>query len=217
MRIYRFAFVFAGIVLAAGCNTPRQYVFTHVSQTLPADLPSRIVIVPFDGLNCEEDARALVTQSIANEMQVIMRSEIIIASPDDDRLAGEAALQRRGRVDLEALIEARKRYNADAFVFGAITQYKAYDPPVLGLYLRMLSANTGEAIWAAEAVFDAHDQAVRQMVKESFKQSGLQDRLAGSELVFMSPRLFSRFVAKRILEPLRERVAAEPGSPRANP
>jgi len=217
MRIHRFAFVFAVIVLAAGCNTPRQYVFTHVSDALPADMPLRIVIVPFDGVNCEEATRAIVTQSIASEMQVVMRSEIIIASPEDDRLAGEAALQRRGRVDLEALIQARKRYNADAFVFGAITQYKAYDPPVLGLYLRMLSADTGEAIWAAEGVFDAHDQAVRKMVVEYFKQSGLQDRLAGPELMFMSPRLYSRFVATRILRPLGERVAVQPEHPRANP
>ena len=217
MRICRFAFVFAVMALAAGCNTPRQYVFTHVSSTLPSELPSRIVIVTFDGANCEEDAKALVTESIAHEMQVIMRSEIIIASPEDDRLAGEAALQRRGRIDLEALIEARKRYNADAFVFGAITQYKAYDPPVLGLYLRMLSADTGEAIWAAEAVFDAHDQTVRKMVEEYFKQSGLQDRLAGPELMFMSPRHYSRFVATRILKPLGDEVAAQPVHPRVNP
>jgi hypothetical protein len=107
-------------------------------------------------------------------------------------------------VDVESLIVAQKAYLADAFLFGTVTQYKPYDPPVLGLKLRLLSARTGDVIWAAEALFNANERDVRAMAEGYFANSGLKDRLYGPELIFMSPRLYADFVAAQVMRPLRE-------------
>ncbi|HXQ46898.1 MAG TPA: hypothetical protein VN806_09795, partial [Caulobacteraceae bacterium] len=124
----------------------------------------------------------------------------------DERLAAESALWQRGRVDVGSLIVAQKAYLADAFLFGTVTQYKPYDPPVLGLKLRMLSARTGDVIWAADALFNAHENDVRILAEHHFQTSGLKGRLYGPELVLMSPKLFADFVAAQVVRPLGEQL-----------
>lgn len=116
---------------------------------------------------------------------------------------------RRGRVDLDALIETQRRYNADAFLFGAITRYKQYDPPIIGLKLGLLSASSGEALWAAEAVFDAHNPYTRANAQEYFRYSGMKNVLYGEDLVLMSPRLFARFAAVELVKPLATHIYGE--------
>lgn len=200
--------VFLGITV--GCATSgRQRVATYISPTLGANMPARIVVVPFDGRSCTADARNLVTESVALELQSVLLCDIVPAPTSDERLMAEIGLWKRGRIDVDALVTARKTYSADAFLFGTLTQYKEYDPPLIGLKLRMLDARTGDMMWAAEAVFDGRDKDVRRRAVASFKKSGLKKTLYGPPLVFMSPRLFSRFVAQEVVRPLGER-AAEP-------
>jgi len=209
VRDYKCCVAAALMGLALGCGAPRrQQVATYMAPMLAEAMPSRIVVVPFDGPSCSADAKAMVTESVAQAIQSVLLGEIIMAPMEDHRLAAEGALHGRGRIDLNTLIDARKRYNADAFLFGAVTQYKAYDPPIVGLNLRMLSARTGEVMWAVEAVFDAHRQEVRRKVEIYFRNSGLRKRLGGPELIFISPRLFSRFVAAEVVRPLREGIPA---------
>ena len=68
----------------------------------------------------------------------------------------------------------------------------------------MLSARTGDVIWAADALFNAHENDVRVLAEYYFRNSGLKDRLYGPELQLMSPKLFSDFVAAQVVRPLGE-------------
>ncbi len=207
MRTFRIGLACVLIGFAAGCVAPqKQYVATYTSPKLLTELPGRIVVIPFDGPMRTSGERDMITESVALEVQAIPGCAVIIASPDDERLMGENAMGKRGRVDIAVLIAARKRYRADAFLFGTVTHYKPYDPPVLGLNLRILSASTGEVLWAAEGLFDAHDQAVRKQAENYFTKSGLQKTLYGPDLIFMSPRLFSKFAAGKIISPLQQQI-----------
>ena len=201
----------AVLTLVAGCaGAPqRQRVASFTAPDLATRMPARILVAPFDAPLCSSDTRSLITAAFAHEMQSALLSQIILAPEEDHRLTAEGACARRGRVNLETLIAAQKQYAADAFLFGSVTQYKAYDPAVIGLDVRLLSAEDGDVLWAAEAVFDARDRDVRRRVEEHFRSSGLSERLGGAELVFMSPQLFSRFVAAEILRPLSKTLPPE--------
>ena len=203
----------AVFALAAGCAAPPpQRMATYMSPTLPDELPARVVVVPFSAPACTADDGPMVTQSMALAIQSTLLCDVVPARAEDERLAAESALWQRGKVDVESLVVARKNYMADAFLFGTITQYKPYDPPILGLKLRMLSARTGDVLWAAEALFDAHDQTTRSKARDYFKDSGLRGRLYGPDLMFMSPKLYAGFVASEIARPLGERIQRERAS-----
>ncbi len=148
----------------------------------------------------------MATAAVAMAIQGTLCCDTLLPADGDERLAAESVLWQRGRVDVESLIVAQKAYLADAFLFGAVTQYKPYDPPVLGLKLRMLSARTGNVIWAADALFDAHQSDVRALAERYFHNSGLKDRLYGPDLLLMSPKLFADFVAAQIVRPLAEQL-----------
>lgn len=196
-----------GVLMLVGCAAPApQRVSTYTSPILLQALPARIVVVPFSAPPCSDEASALVTEAFALEIQRILHSDVVTASSDDSRLKAETAMWERGRIDTDALIAARKCYLADAFLFGAVTQYKPYDPPVVSVRLRLLSAKTGEVIWAAGGLFDARDADVRWLGEKFFNSSGLRDTLYGSDLVFMSPKLYATFVATQVLAPLDDKV-----------
>jgi hypothetical protein len=142
-------------------------------------------------------------------MQGALCCDLLSPAPGDERLAAESALSQRGRVDVQSLIAAQKAYLADAFLFGSVTQYKPYDPPVLGVKLRLLSARTGDLIWAADALFDSHEADVRSLAGRYYENSGLKDRLYGPELVLMSPALYAGFVASEMVRPLAGQLQRE--------
>lgn len=190
----------------SGCAAPKPRVCTYVSELQPGELPNRIVVVPFSSTNAREEASPLVTEAFALEIQRILCKDVIIAPADDARLLAESEMTQRGRVDIESLIESRKKYLADAFLFGTVTQYKPYDPPILGVNLCLMSATTGEVTWAAGGLFDAKDADVRQLGESYYNNSSLRKDLYGPEMLFMSPRLYAGFVAERVLAPLDDLV-----------
>jgi len=198
--------------LFTGCAAPSpsrvtiQRVATYISPAMAENPPGRIVVVPFASPVCEPEAGRMATASLAMAIQGTLCCDTVLPAEGDERLAAESALWQRGRVDVESLIVAQKAYLADAFLFGTVTQYKPYDPPVLGLKLRMLSARTGDVIWAADALFNAHENDVRVLAEYYFRNSGLKDRLYGPELQLMSPKLFSDFVAAQVVRPLGEQL-----------
>jgi hypothetical protein len=148
----------------------------------------------------------MATSALAMAIQGTLCCDTLLPAAGDERLAAESILWQSGRVDVESLIVAQKAYLADAFLFGTVTQYKPYDPPVLGLKLRMLSARTGDVIWAAEALFNAHEQDVRALAERYFQNSGMKDCLYGPELVLVSPKLYTDFVAAQVVRPLGEQL-----------
>jgi hypothetical protein len=173
---------------------------------LAGNTPGRIIVVPFAAPACSPEASRMATAAVAMAIQSTLCCDTLLPAEGDERLAAESALWQRGRVDVESLIVAQKAYLADAFLFGTVTQYKPYDPPVLGLKLRMLSARTGDVIWAADALFNAQENDVRLLAERHFQDSGLKDRLYGPDLLLMSPKLFAEFVAAQIVRPLGEQL-----------
>ena len=198
--------------LCSGCAAPSpprgtmQLVAAYISPAMAENPPGRIVVVPFASPVYAPEAGRMATASLAMAIQGTLCCDTVLPAERDERLAAESALWQRGRVDVESLIVAQKAYLADAFLFGTVTQYKPYDPPVLGLKLRMLSARTGDVIWAADALFNAHESGVRALAERYFQTSGLKDRLYGPELVLMSPKLFADFVAAQVVRPLGEQL-----------
>ncbi len=191
-----------GVLLLAGCassRVARHNISVYHSEDLAQAKLRRIVIVPFVADLCTSEESAKIVEALSLELQKVKGYEVVLAAAGDRRLGVEGAVWRRGRVDANALIEARERYRADAFLFGAITHYKAYDPPLLGIKIRLLSATCGDVVWSADGLFDAADNSVRADALRYFKRSGMKRSLYGPELILMSPRLFGKYVVNRIV------------------
>jgi hypothetical protein len=193
----------AALLGFAGCSAPQARVHTYSTRSVIVDPPARVVVVPFAVGGPHREAGPIVTQAVALAMQGALSNDVFTASLKDERIAAESALWQRGRIDMSTLVAAQKDYLADAFLFGAVTEYRPYDPPLIGLKLRMISARTGGVLWAAEAAFDARDSEIRDLGVAYFKDSGLRDKLYGPDLLFVSPKQYATFVAQEMLQPLK--------------
>ena len=186
---------------AAGCRTvggpkPKVYRNPNVGNL------RRVVVVPFGVAESSRKASPIVTSAFTLQLQEKCPFQVILAPANDDRLAEQSEMWRNGRIDVDKLIEARSEYRADAFVFGLVTHYKPYDPPVLGLRIAMLSGNSGAVLWESEAVFDAGDKVLHDYFECRFEAGSQRDSLYGPKLVFVSPRVFAEYSAVEMVRTL---------------
>ena len=61
----------------------------------------------------------------------------------------------RGQFDELELLRVAREYDAQAILFGKVTQYYPYTPPKIGLSLIMISPAEGVAIASADGLWDA--------------------------------------------------------------
>jgi hypothetical protein len=163
-------------------------------------------------------------ESLAARMQCAGRFEVVLASPDT-HLACRDAVRLNGRFDEAELVELADEHNADAVLFGAITQYQPYAPPRVGLSLRLVSPATGALIASVDGLWDARDRSVADQARwyTALVLNNGQS-LTGCDLALESPALFRRFACHQAVDALVSPVqtpatSAPPGqfAPAAQP
>jgi hypothetical protein len=145
---------------ALGCDGAKGQ--PKVSQLKPAPATQVVVVAPVLNLSGSSDFDPLkVTDAVASELVSFAG---ISAVPVNLTLA---ALARQGKNRVESPAEAAelaRAFGAQATLVTAVTEYRPYDPPVIGLIMQWYTASGG-APAAAEAGSTA-DPAAGQQASE---------------------------------------------------
>ena len=196
----------AGLLLAGCAQTPylcQDRVKHFQAPDLDARAIRRVVVVPFDHAGHDQQAVHTVTQAFAQKLQELARFEVIYQPDATAAVDEEAKLWEKGQINLAVLSKAAAAFQADAFVFGTITRYQPFDPPVLGLKVCMATASDGEVVWQADGVFDAKTAEVADAVKHYFKKRYKRDRhFYGWEMMLVSMPRYSEFVCEVVVASL---------------
>ena len=187
-----------------GCAQPKPSPIRLYGSPPPEIDAQRIVVAPFLYGHRDERVSREITEAFIIELQKLGRFEIISPYTVAGQAAAEGELWRDGVVDLPTMVKLRRRLKAEAFVFGTITHYKPYRPPILGVKVSMVSARTGAVVWAAEAVFDASNVATEEHVKAYYDgTSDVEGEHLGWKVVLLSMRRYAHFVSHQLLSQLR--------------
>ena len=220
----RFVFLFSAAMISsllAGCSTvatPRdlvrgkgyqpQNVFTE-GTALPKNV-RRVVVLP---LVCDESDCTLTAGR--EELEPILVRELIktkkfeVVSSDPDFLrnrtsrtawAGEESLPP------EFFTLLRDHCACDAVLFSRLTVFRAYPPLAIGWRVRLIDAQTGHTLWAADEVFDGGEPSVgngarRHQLTEERDPAGAPDEW----FIQNSPAKFGQYAAARLLATLPPR------------
>lgn len=198
--------------IALGCFPPTDrrpritseppWVSTYRAPALYATGRQRVLVLPFRHL--DQEAADCVTESFALELEKTQALEVV--SPDDPeaKRLEQIKVWENGGLEVAALTTLRRQFKVDAVALGHVTQYRPYDPPVLGLRVQVVSTRTGAVLWGAEGCFDARDSGVRAML-ERFYEHRLDDadRNYGWKLLLASPRHYAQFVAHQLVATLK--------------
>lgn len=155
----------------------------------------RVGVMPFQGAGVE----ALR----GHDLQLAFHAEFSRTTPFELVLLDEGDLEevrgsephRLGWYTPATIVEASRRYNLDAILFGTIVREQLFPPQELSAQVDLVAVETGLVIWSASIHVDASDPLVRQGLEAYF---GGSDGAEPWQLSLVSPSRFARFAAFQI-------------------
>ncbi|MBI2470985.1 MAG: hypothetical protein HYV59_07035 [Planctomycetes bacterium] len=163
----------------------------------------RVLLLPFEYNIDREAVIDEVTEAFSVELRKIGSFEVVVPTGNKTTLLSEHEIWIKGSVNINTLVTLKKKYDADAIIFGNITNYRPYEPMLLGVKVGMISTDTGSVVWSADGVFDSNENEVAELVKQYFESTHQKSALYGWKLILLSMRRYSQFVANQITETLQ--------------
>ena len=175
----------------------------HKSEEYNNTSVQRVLLLPLTIESRRDKVVDDVTDAFFIELQRSAKFDIVKAREFQDVLSQQKDVWTRGMIRAETVVEAKKRYKVDAIIFGTITQYQPYEPPVLGIKIGMFSARTGNIMWRADAIFDSSQASVIKLLKSYHKkQYQRKQSLYDWNLILLSMKRYAQFVAYHMIATL---------------
>ncbi len=163
----------------------------------------RVLLLPLTIESKRDKITDEVTEAFSIELQRSAKFSIVEATEFQDILSQQKDIWNRGLIRAETIVEAKKRYKVDAIIFGKITQYQPYEPPILGIKIGMFSAKSGNIMWSADAIFDSSQASVIKLLKSYHKKEYKRKQsLYDWNLIMLSMKRYSQFVAYHMIATL---------------
>jgi hypothetical protein len=163
----------------------------------------RVLLLPFTVESQRDKVIDEVTDAFYIELQKSAKFEIIIPQGFQDILSEQNDIWNRGLIRSETIVEAKRRYKVDAIMFGTITHYQPYEPPVLGIKIGMFSAISGNIMWSSDAIFDSSEASVIKLVKTYYKEHYKRKQsLYDWKIIKLSTKRYAQFVAHYMVNSL---------------
>ncbi|MDA7494602.1 hypothetical protein N8467_00890 [bacterium] len=192
----------AAATILSSCQLSRSSRPKSINSYLaePTDLANvrRIMVLPFHaeaGITLDTNK---IRDAFVSELQKLRRFEVVPLSDgarENDILNASLA---RGRISTEAMVKLCNRYALDGLFVGAVTAWRPYSPPHLGLRTQLISVHSGASIWAVDTIFDSADRTTISDLQHYVTRTQRDDgNLHGWEMTLLSPAKFTNFVAHR--------------------
>ncbi|MBS1258677.1 MAG: hypothetical protein MAG551_01739 [Candidatus Scalindua arabica] len=163
----------------------------------------RVLLLPLTTESKRDKITDEVTEAFSIELQRSAKFSIVEAVEFQDILSQQKDIWNRGLIRAETIVEAKKRYKVEAIIFGQITQYQPYEPPILGIKIGMFSTKSGNIMWSADAIFDSSQASVIKLLKSYHKkQYQRKQSLYDWNLILLSMKRYSQFAAHYIIATL---------------
>lgn len=162
----------------------------------------RVVLMPLANQTAYPKIADEMQTNLAAELQRAGRFDIVVATREDPGASARDVFAR-GQFDEIELLRVAREYQAQAVLFGQVTQYHPYNPPRVGLSLLMVHPAEGIAIASAEGLWDAREVGTASQAKQLYGQSlSWPQSVLGTDRVLESPDVFQRFVSQQVASSL---------------
>lgn len=173
----------------------------------------RVLVMPFGNRSSYPQVPEQIRTALAAELQQAGRFEIVVAPLDVEATSSKEVLST-GRFDELEALRISRRYQAQAILYGVVTQYHPYSPPRIGVSLLMVSPAEAVVVASVDGLFDSREQSTVDAAADYYDRTqSFPLSLLGSDRVTESPDVFRRFVSHEIAKSLASLAApsAPPG------
>ena len=158
----------------------------------------RVVLMPLANQTAYPKVAEEMQTNLAAELQRAGRFDIVVATKED-AVAKARDIFSQGQFDEVELLRVAREYQAQAVLFGQVTQYHPYNPPRVGLSLLMIHPAEGIAVATSDGLWDAREIGTANQAKQLYGKSlSWPQSMIGVDRVLESPDVFQRFVSQQI-------------------
>lgn len=112
-----------------------------------------------------------------------------------------------GSIPLETLVEARKRFRADALLVGSFERYNPYWEPSVGVQLKLVDTADGATLWQLAREWDAGSPHTKQQIEQYYEANRERGECRfGPDIFVVSPKHFLLFVSNCIARDMLENL-----------
>jgi hypothetical protein len=164
-------------------------------------LPSvirRVAVLPISTSTDGQEAAAgsaHLQPILAAELNRSGQFEVVeVGAEQMARWTGRRVWSPEEALPADFLEQMRTAVDADAVLFAHLSAYQPYKPMLMGWNLKLVDANAGYIIWAADQMYDAADPVVaKQAVRYGPAKESRWGRLGTDDSVLLSPKRFAHF------------------------
>ena len=176
----RYILPIVGIIVVLGCRATvhKKIPNAGLSSFFEPERIIRIAVMPL-GNEVRSMRSARIEQRFTDELTVqllkVDRFDLVDKYKIDELMDYEGLT---GDELNESIVKKfGRKLGAEAILLGKVTRYKPitpkwyifFDPPVVGVNLRMVSVKDGNTIWTVNEVFDADEKSVQALVPKEQK------------------------------------------------
>lgn len=164
---------------------------------------NHVAVVDFTNTSQEPGVEKQVQDMFLRELNKVNKFEI---SPCPYIEQSKNLFTINGRYTKEDLLEIATKYHIDAILMVEITDYKAYQPLVLGIKIKMVQTITGDDIWIVDELYDSTAAKVSTAAKEYYFSYIDNDHTFYKwKIMLKSMRHFTQFVCYDIFKTLKNK------------
>lgn len=198
--------VFALLLVASSCFTilPAPIkAHSWLADVRDLDVVRRVLFLPPVGEDVPLDYLEALGDEFRTSLSGAQRFQIITLDTNDPDQAKLWSSERSGSLSLDALVDLGRRFGVDGVLLTRVSNFRAYLPPSLGLYVQLVSVHSGEAVWVVDHVFDSRQERVRvDTLRYAQDELAPESSLHDAEMIQLSPLRFGAYCCQRVVESL---------------
>lgn len=172
------------------------YVDPHVDFTCVG----KVVVFELDNRTNSSDIEINLTKAIANGLEKKHIFSVKTLTKTDPQWTN-LDLEQVDNYTFQELMDIRNLLNADAVMYGTITEHNPYPHMSMGMHLKLIDLHSGDLLWAFEQVWDTSDKRVECRMK-MFYDGNMREGYEplNWRLFISSPKAFNKFVVQEVAQ-----------------
>jgi len=173
----------------------------------------RVALLPVTVASDDGDmafGRGTLEPIVFAEIARVRRFEVVSVTSEELRLlTGRTAWTPEEKLPIEFFEKIRDKFGVDAVLFTQLTQYRPYEPLLVGWRMKLIDADEPHILWAVDEVFDARVPTVAAAASRHLEGNpDTGTSLSDSRSVLQSPRRFGRYTAHAVVQTMPGRAMA---------
>jgi hypothetical protein len=175
--------------------------------TIEASALRRVAVLPLHRADNIGRAVSAMDDSMTTALRELAIHEVLSISIKQRELLLPDDVIKSNRISTKQLLAIRDELQVDGILIGRIEHFNSYDPLAIGLTVDLISCLDGSVVWSATGHFDGARQDVQYEVERWHEREIKSDGIAGWKVTLQSPKLFTRFIAERMVKTIPVPVA----------